>query len=206
MTATLAMEIRPLSAALGAEVRGVDLGRPMNDRIFGVLRDAFLQYHVLAFRDQRLSETRQLAFAARWGTPQAESNSSPAIVGFLYAPDLPPLGGDTAFANAVSAHETLEAGLRQRIQGMVRTIAETRRKAISLSQPAPRDQGAGESPTRAVIAHVTLPEHLYVHRWRAGDLVMWDNRCVLRSDTDFHWHSKPPPLRPVTVLGERLPS
>ncbi len=28
-------------------------------------------------------------------------------------------------------------------------------------------------------AHITKPEHIVRHRWRAGDLVLWDNRNTL---------------------------
>jgi taurine dioxygenase len=28
-------------------------------------------------------------------------------------------------------------------------------------------------------AFVSQPEFVYRHRWRQGDLVMWDNRCLL---------------------------
>ena len=28
-------------------------------------------------------------------------------------------------------------------------------------------------------ANATKPEHIYRHRWEAGDLVIWDNRLVL---------------------------
>ncbi|MDE2008092.1 MAG: TauD/TfdA family dioxygenase [Rhodospirillales bacterium] len=31
----------------------------------------------------------------------------------------------------------------------------------------------------ALLAHATRPEFEYRHVWRAGDLVMWDNRCLL---------------------------
>ena len=30
-----------------------------------------------------------------------------------------------------------------------------------------------------LLAYATRPELVYVHRWRAGDLVLWDNRCLL---------------------------
>lgn len=30
-----------------------------------------------------------------------------------------------------------------------------------------------------LIAHVTAPGHTYLHRWQPGDVIMWDNRCVL---------------------------
>lgn len=31
----------------------------------------------------------------------------------------------------------------------------------------------------ALIAEVTRPESIYRHRWRVGDLMIWDNRCIL---------------------------
>jgi alpha-ketoglutarate-dependent taurine dioxygenase len=30
-----------------------------------------------------------------------------------------------------------------------------------------------------LLAHATQPRFVYAHRWRVGDLVMWDNRCLL---------------------------
>ena len=30
-----------------------------------------------------------------------------------------------------------------------------------------------------LVARATAPEHRYQHRWRVGDLLIWDNRCVL---------------------------
>ena len=30
-----------------------------------------------------------------------------------------------------------------------------------------------------LLAHSTQPRFVYTHRWRPGDLVMWDNRCLL---------------------------
>jgi alpha-ketoglutarate-dependent taurine dioxygenase len=31
----------------------------------------------------------------------------------------------------------------------------------------------------ALLAHATQPRFTYTHRWRPGDLVVWDNRCML---------------------------
>jgi len=30
-----------------------------------------------------------------------------------------------------------------------------------------------------LIEHTTAPGHTYLHRWQPGDIIMWDNRCVL---------------------------
>jgi alpha-ketoglutarate-dependent taurine dioxygenase len=37
----------------------------------------------------------------------------------------------------------------------------------------------GASLLVALLAHTTRPEFVYTHRWRKGDLLMWDNRCLL---------------------------
>ena len=31
----------------------------------------------------------------------------------------------------------------------------------------------------AIYGHCQRPELIYRHKWRPGDLVFWDNRCVL---------------------------
>jgi taurine dioxygenase len=63
------IDVRPLSGALGAEVRGVDLSKPLEDAAFDAVHRAFLDHHVLVFRDQSLSREAELAFARRFGAP-----------------------------------------------------------------------------------------------------------------------------------------
>ncbi len=38
---------------------------------------------------------------------------------------------------------------------------------------------AAQALIAKLIADATQPEHVYVHRWRVGDVVMWDNRATL---------------------------
>lgn len=65
-------EIRALNQApLGAEVLGLDLGKPISAADFQRLHRAHLDHHVLIFRDQRqLSPAQQIAFSRRWGALQ----------------------------------------------------------------------------------------------------------------------------------------
>ena len=63
--------IRPYSAAIGAEVTGVDLSRPLDEAAWTRLHDTFAQHLVLFFRDQRLSPEQQLAFSRRFGDLEA---------------------------------------------------------------------------------------------------------------------------------------
>ena len=58
----------PLSPALGAEVRGIDLGHEMSDETVAQILDLWRRYLVLVFRDQDLSTEGQRAFASNFGT------------------------------------------------------------------------------------------------------------------------------------------
>ena len=63
-----ALDIRPLTPTIGAEVLGVDLSRPLSDETIGSLRRALLDHLVIFFRDQELHPESQLAFARRFGS------------------------------------------------------------------------------------------------------------------------------------------
>jgi alpha-ketoglutarate-dependent 2,4-dichlorophenoxyacetate dioxygenase len=38
---------------------------------------------------------------------------------------------------------------------------------------------AGEDLIERLIEHTTAPGHTYLHSWQPGDIIMWDNRCIL---------------------------
>jgi taurine dioxygenase len=57
----------PTGAALGADVVGVDLARPISDETFREIEDAWHAHLVLRFRGQRLDDPALLAFARRFG-------------------------------------------------------------------------------------------------------------------------------------------
>jgi taurine dioxygenase len=59
--------IAPLSPAIGAEINGIDLRRPLDDAAFQRIRDAWHQHCILLFRDQQIEDEDQVRFAARFG-------------------------------------------------------------------------------------------------------------------------------------------
>ena len=61
------IDIRPVSAATGAEIRGVDLAQPLEERTYREIRNALNDYGVIFFRDQTVTPGQQLAFAERFG-------------------------------------------------------------------------------------------------------------------------------------------
>ncbi len=63
------IEIIPTGAALGADVTGVDLRKPLAEETVAQIRDAFHTYAVLRFRGQQLSKAQQVAFSRYFGEP-----------------------------------------------------------------------------------------------------------------------------------------
>ena len=60
------VHISPYSSALGAVVSGVDLAQPVSDTDFDKIRQAFLNFGVIFFRDQDITPEQHLAFARRF--------------------------------------------------------------------------------------------------------------------------------------------
>lgn len=60
-------EIRPVTASIGAEIRGVDLREDLPQSTIDALRTALLDHLVLFFRDQPITVAQQVAFTARFG-------------------------------------------------------------------------------------------------------------------------------------------
>jgi alpha-ketoglutarate-dependent taurine dioxygenase len=60
--------IQPLDGPVGAEVRDLNVAGSLSPDAFERLHDAHLRYHVLVFRDQRITPLEQVAFSRRWGT------------------------------------------------------------------------------------------------------------------------------------------
>lgn len=54
---------------------------------------------------------------------------------------------------------------------------------------------------RELTEHATRPDFVYSHKWRANDLVMWDNRQTMHRVTRFD-ETQPRDMRRTTVAGE----
>lgn len=60
----------------------------------------------------------------------------------------------------------------------------------------------GRALLRALLAHVTRPEFCYRHEWQEGDLVVWDNRCVLHRATPYDTARHRRLMQRTTVSGD----
>jgi taurine dioxygenase len=157
----------------------------------------------------------------------------PAKATILYAMEIPREGGDTLFANAYLAYETLPDEIKAKIDGrralnayekdttvrannyengaaswhpIVRTHPATGRKALYVNRLMTREiEGLPKAESERILDflfdHQEQAKFVYGHKWRPGDVLMWDNRCSLHARTDFSAGERRL-LRRVTILGE----
>jgi alpha-ketoglutarate-dependent 2,4-dichlorophenoxyacetate dioxygenase len=99
-----------------------------------------------------------------------------------------PQFGDEQCTGAATAHP----GARVRQQ---------RRRATWLA--CHRDVGWSEEEGRRLLdelfAIATQPRYVYSHRYRKGDLVIWDNRCTMHSATAFERYRYRRDVRRTTI-------
>jgi len=86
---------------------------------------------------------------------------------------------------------------------VVRTMENSGRKTLYLGAHATHivDWSAADSEQfiAEINAHIARPEFRYVHRWRIGDLVVWDNRCTLHRATQYEVFKYKRDLRRATI-------
>jgi alpha-ketoglutarate-dependent 2,4-dichlorophenoxyacetate dioxygenase len=90
------------------------------------------------------------------------------------------------------------------VHPLVRTLPRSGRRSLYLASHANRIEGMGIPDGRLLIRelteHATQREFVHRHRWRVGDLVIWDNRCTMHRATRFDDASQRRELRRVTTL------
>lgn len=277
------LQMKPLSPAVGAEIRGLDVSQPLSDASFEILLDYWHRHGVLCIPAQVLGEMDQVRFAERFGelaTTQGEYAISkshaaimyvtnekedgkyvgalpdgemyfhsdmcyverPSMATILYAMEIPADGGNTLFANMYKAFDALPEATKQRLVGLkavnsyepgtkaptvaMRTRSQASPTARSFAQPLvcthpatgkralyvnrlmteyivgmPRAES--NALLESLFDHQEQRQFIYEHRWTRGDLIMWDNRCILHARGDFS-ASELRKLRRVTVKGDRI--
>ena len=82
---------------------------------------------------------------------------------------------------------------------LVRRHGPSGREALIIASHIERihgfDDAAGQALVDELTAFATAPERTYRHAWRRGDLLIWDNRCVMHRGRPFPLHEQPRDLR-----------
>jgi alpha-ketoglutarate-dependent 2,4-dichlorophenoxyacetate dioxygenase len=89
---------------------------------------------------------------------------------------------------------------------LVRVNPVNGRKSLFLGAHASHVEGMPVAEGRALLGtlldHVTRPEFCYRHEWTEGDLVIWDNRCVLHRATPYDTTRHRRLMQRTTVSGD----
>jgi alpha-ketoglutarate-dependent 2,4-dichlorophenoxyacetate dioxygenase len=106
--------------------------------------------------------------------------------------------------------ENEQEALKGAVHPLVRTIPRSKRRSLYLASHASRivewPVPEGRLLLRDLIEHSTQPEFVYRHQWRAGDLVIWDNRATMHRARPFDDARYRRELRRVTTLDVEQPA
>jgi alpha-ketoglutarate-dependent 2,4-dichlorophenoxyacetate dioxygenase len=99
-------------------------------------------------------------------------------------------------------------GVRERLPSidrpLVRDHEETGRTALLIASHIEKLTGLGKEETVALVAELTeraaTPDNVYAHPWRPGDLLLWDNRCVMHRATPFEMGKYPRDVRSTRLV------
>ena len=248
-----------LAGALGAEIRGLDLGAA-DEEAAGWVRRQLLEHLVLFFPNQSMSVDQHIAFGRRFGRLESHPNlknpftqrddlfelaasrggvadqwhtdltfqEQPAVLSILRMVKCPKTGGDTIWTNLYAAFEGLSAPMQDLCSGLtalhdaasqnqpeqmavhpvVREHPETGRKALYVN-PHYTSHFTGWTPEESrplldmLTARATRPENVFRHRWRVGDVLMWDNRCAMHYAVRDYDDTMPRLMHRTTAAGDR---
>jgi taurine dioxygenase/alpha-ketoglutarate-dependent 2,4-dichlorophenoxyacetate dioxygenase len=113
-------------------------------------------------------------------------------------------GGETEFSNMFLAYEALPEASHPLVRvhpdrGGLRSLFMTANTGAEVS-------GLGLEEGRALhaelVRHVSQPGFCLRHRWRAGDLMVWDNRCLLHRGRPYDASRFRRVARRTTVAGD----
>jgi taurine dioxygenase len=126
----------------------------------------------------------------------------------------PGTGRDRASAVAGKTPRAFAPHERSQAQPVVRTHPVTGKKAIYVCEASQMDwfegpfvgmepgpHGAGAKLLDELMAHYTRPEFVYVHEWTEGDVLVWDNRCLIHTATWYDGAAEKRLMWRTTVRG-----
>ncbi len=148
---------------------------------------------------------------------------SPPITSILNMVKCPPVGGDTMWINLYDAYEGLSAPMKEMLEGMtaihvntygeghaehpvVRIHPQTGRKSLYVNRIFTKHIRQLSRPESDILLPFLIRwceqgSFSVRHRWSAGDVAMWDNRCTLHSvANDFEGQRI---IQRITVLGDK---
>lgn len=162
-TSTSELQVEPVGAELGAEIRDMDLRQPLTPARRDEVRALLGHHQVLFWRDQQLTTEQQVAFVRSFGPvldftsvvddhPElpgvhkvtgstvgwhidASAQLRPPVATVLRAVTVPAAGGDTIWASGVGAYAALPDEVKQRLEGLYATHGSLRHFTPGYEEP-----------------------------------------------------------------------
>jgi len=132
-------------------------------------------YHALDDETKALIEGRSAAHSIRYSQQRAGEHQ---VTGYGFDVDIPPR------------------------RSLVKVHPVTGRKALFVGRHAHAVDAMTAEESEALLDRLVnfacRPPRLYSHHWKVGDLVLWDNRCVLHRAEPWAWD------RPRVLLHTRI--
>jgi alpha-ketoglutarate-dependent 2,4-dichlorophenoxyacetate dioxygenase len=160
----------------------------------------------------------------------------PAYCSMLHARSIPPIGGQTEFADMRAAYDALPDATKRRLEGLVaehsimhsraklgfadfdegereafrpvpqvlvRRLQDSGRMSLYIASHIGAIRGMADAEAMQLLeeltAHATQRQFVYSHRWRVGDLVIWDDRCTMHRGLEFDDQRYARDMRRATV-------
>jgi taurine dioxygenase len=187
------MHIVKIAGALGAEISGVDLSKPLPTEIIAQIRREFLDHLVIFFHDQILNAGQFLAFAKLMGQPveypfvkglpdypviievkkleHERANfggiwhsdtaylETPPMGSMLLAREVPPVGGDTLFANQYLAYESLSEGMRRMLDALIAVNSSAKADVSRTREDRLKTEAREDAKKEYVAEHPVVRTH-----------------------------------------------
>ena len=196
--ATKPMQIRKLSPNIGAEVTGVDL-RHVDAETARLLNRTVLDNVCMVIRDQHLTPEEFNTVAGLFGEVIVQDHPRYSF------PGLPGVKRYSNFNTNVEGQRDKTAGhwhtdgaFREVppkfVHPLVRTIEGVGEKGLYFDPSRVEyilgmDPEASQDLLQEVLGMVIRPEFTYRHKWRLGDLLIFDNRASLhRATYEYDWN------------------
>lgn len=282
------MQVNKIGDAMGAEITGIDLSKPIDVADVQAILEAFHGHQVIAIREQNLTPGQLVTFSRHLGPLEDQLNArytlpdypevlvlsndlkdgkpvglidggdfwhsdsshreKPSMATILHSKQNPKVGGDTQFGNMYLAYETLPPDMKKKIEGLkaIHAVSKLRNKRVKVSERRPdaKDhyemqkaipdqiwpiarthpvtgkkalyvserftigiEGMAENESDEILdflfEHQVKPEFVYTHKWKTGDLVIWDNRCVIHRGAGGYTYPDVRTMHRTVVAGDR---
>ncbi len=116
--------------------------------------------------------------------------------------------GTAAPTSAMRTRSTPTPDARSFAQPVICTHPVTGKKSLYINRlmteyivGMPRDES--NALLESLFDHQEQAQFIYEHRWTPGELMIWDNRCMLHARSDFNANELRK-LRRITVKGDRI--